>query len=65
MRIIADIDRCVGSGQCVLAEPGVFALDDDEGVVSVLEPRPAGAAAQRARGAVRLCPSGALTVVGD
>jgi ferredoxin len=49
MRIIADIDRCVGAGQCVLTDPDIFELDDEEGVVSVLEPQPAGKAADRAR----------------
>ncbi|RAJ58780.1 ferredoxin [Streptomyces sp. Amel2xB2] len=29
MRIKADTSLCVGSGQCVLAEPTVFDQDDD------------------------------------
>lgn len=67
MRLNADTDLCVGAGQCVLTEPTVFDQHDD-GVVMLVINRPEGAAAQRARRAVALCPSGALSVteeVGD
>jgi ferredoxin len=65
MRIIADTDRCIGSGQCVLKEPTVFGLDEEEGIVALLSSRPTGSTAERAREAARLCPSGALTVIED
>ena len=65
MRIIADTDRCIGSGQCMLKEPTVFDLDEDEGTVVLLSSQPTGSAAERAREAARLCPSGALTVIED
>jgi ferredoxin len=65
MRVIADTDRCIGSGQCVLREPTAFGLDEEEGTVVLLTPQPAGDAAGRAREAARLCPSGALTVTED
>jgi len=65
MRIIADTDRCIGSGQCALKEPTVFDLDEEEGIVALLSSRPTGSAAERAREAARLCPSGALTVIED
>jgi ferredoxin len=65
MRIIADTDRCIGSGQCMLKEPTVFDLDEDEGTVVLLSSRPTGSAAERAREAAQLCPSGALTVIED
>lgn len=67
MRLNADTDLCVGAGQCVLTEPTVFDQHDD-GVVMLVINRPEGAAAQRARRAAALCPSGALSVteeVGD
>lgn len=67
MRLNADTDLCVGAGQCVLTEPTVFDQHDD-GVVMLVINRPKGATAQRARRAVALCPSGALSVteeVGD
>jgi ferredoxin len=65
MRIIADTDRCIGSGQCLLKEPTVFDLDEEEGIVVLLSSRPTGSTAERAREATRLCPSGALTVIED
>lgn len=64
MRIKADTGVCVGSGQCVLTEPAVFEQDDD-GIVMLLNERPDGAAADRARNAVDLCPSQALSIVED
>ena len=67
MRIEANTDVCIGAGQCVLTEPTVFDQCDD-GVVVLVITRPEGEAAQRARHAVALCPSGALSVteeVGD
>jgi ferredoxin len=65
VRIIADTDRCIGSGQCVLRERAVFGLDEEEGTVVVLTPQPTGSAAEQAREAARHCPSGALTVTED
>jgi ferredoxin len=40
-------------------------LDEEEGIVTLLSSRPTGSAAERAREAARLCPSGALTVIED
>ena len=62
MRIKADTGVCVGSGQCVLTEPAVFDQDDD-GIVVLLTDQPGDQAAGRAREAVNLCPSRALSVV--
>jgi ferredoxin len=64
MRIKADTGVCVGAGQCVLTEPDVFDQDDD-GIVSLLTDQPGGQAAERAREAVNLCPSQALSIVED
>jgi ferredoxin len=64
MRIKADRDVCVGAGQCVLTEPGVFDQGDD-GLVRLLVESPDGTAARTARMAVDLCPSGALSLAED
>jgi ferredoxin len=64
VRIKADTDVCVGSGQCVLTEPAVFDQGDD-GIVVLLTDHPDGDAAKRARDAVNLCPSQALSIVED
>lgn len=64
MRIHADTGVCIGSGQCVLTEPAVFDQDDD-GTVVLLDDQPGGVAATRAREAVSLCPSQALSLTED
>jgi ferredoxin len=62
MRIKADTDLCVGSGQCVLTEPAVFDQDDD-GIVTLLTDRPDDETVAQARDAVTLCPSRALSIL--
>jgi len=61
MRIKADTDLCVGSGQCVLAEPAVFDQDDD-GIVIVLNDSPEAAQQESARRAAALCPARAIAL---
>jgi ferredoxin len=61
MRIIADKDTCIGSGQCVLTAPDIFDSDDD-GLVDVLQPEPDPAHEAAVREAVTLCPSRALSL---
>jgi ferredoxin len=61
MRIEADTDRCVGSGQCVLTEPAVFDQNDD-GIVALLTDHPDDDTATQVHQAVILCPSRALSI---
>ena len=62
MKIAADRDVCIGAGLCVGTSETVFDQDDD-GIVLVLVEAPDGAAADAAREAASLCPSGALRVI--
>jgi ferredoxin len=64
MRIVADLDRCVGAGQCVLSDPAAFDQSDVGTVVVLREQPPDDEALARAREAVHLCPSGALALLG-
>ena len=64
MRIAADRDVCVGSGQCVLTDPMVFD-QDDEGIVVLRDEQPEEEHADHAREAVLICPSQALSIVDD
>jgi ferredoxin len=61
MRVNADRDVCIGSGNCVFAAPEVFDQADD-GLVDLLEPTPPADLEQRVRDAVNRCPSGALSL---
>ncbi|GAA3758708.1 ferredoxin [Plantactinospora mayteni] len=63
MRITADLDRCVGAGQCVLTDPVVFDQRDDDGTVIILSTTPEDAETiGRVREAIRICPSQALAL---
>lgn len=63
-RVVADLDRCVGAGQCVLTDPTVFDQSDADGTVVVLRERPPDdETLARVRLAVRICPSQALSMV--
>lgn len=63
MRINVDWELCEGHGQCLLAAPTVFDLNDDTAQVTLLDPDPG----EELRGAVEraasMCPSRALRVV--
>jgi ferredoxin len=62
MKIIADTGKCVGAGQCVLTEPALFDQSEDDGTVIVLNDAPEGDLVEKAREAVLICPSQALTL---
>jgi ferredoxin len=61
MHVTADRDVCVGAGLCALTAPGTFDQDED-GLVTVLEPDPEAADQPAAREAGNLCPSGAVRI---
>jgi sterol 14-demethylase len=61
----ADLDLCQGHGVCANEAPGVFALDNDEGRVRILEERPAPAQRAAVEAAVRHCPTRAIRIVED
>jgi ferredoxin len=60
LRIVADRDRCVGGGLCVLTEPSLFDQSED-GRVVLREERPAPDQVDAARTAVDVCPARALS----
>jgi ferredoxin len=65
MRISADPDVCIGSGQCVLTEPAVFDQDDDAGTVRLRTTEPDAGQQDAVRDAVYLCPAQALSIVDE
>lgn len=64
MKIVADRDKCVGGGQCVVAAPDLFDQDDD-GLVLVLEDQPGTDQSNDAEMAARLCPARAIDIEGS
>ncbi|MGW3465895.1 ferredoxin [Streptomyces olivaceoviridis] len=61
MRVTADRDRCVGSGQCAMLSPEVFDQDDD-GLVLVLREVPAADLHEEVHRAADLCPARSIRV---
>jgi ferredoxin len=61
VKVHADRDVCIQAGNCVMAADNLFDQDDD-GIVVVLVDDIPDDEQDRAREAVRLCPSQALTI---
>lgn len=52
-----DASKCVGGGMCVMAAPKVFAQNEDDGLVIVLDDNPPPEQYEAVREAARLCPA--------
>jgi ferredoxin len=63
-RIVADNERCVGGGACVMNAPEVFD-QDESGRVVVLDETPRAELWAAALEAVTVCPGAALRLVED
>jgi ferredoxin len=59
MKLIADRDACIGSGNCMMVSPALFDADDD-GVVVLLADEVSEGEEDHAREAVKICPASAL-----
>jgi ferredoxin len=62
MKVVVDELRCDAHGQCVDACPEVFALDDDDDVVTVLVEQPDESLRAKLDRAATLCPKAAITI---
>ncbi len=60
MRVTVDQDKCVGSGQCVLAAPDVFDQRDEDGIAVLLDPEPPQSLDQDVRRSAMVCPALAI-----
>jgi ferredoxin len=65
MKVIADLEVCIGAGVCVLTAPDVFDQGTDDGLVRVLVAEVPAAEERLVREAVDLCPSAALSIAED
>jgi ferredoxin len=62
-RVLVDESRCVGSGDCALAAPEAFEVDEDAGLARVLPGAPQTDEARLQRAAYA-CPTGAIRLSG-
>jgi ferredoxin len=65
MKVLIDQDKCVASGQCVVAAAEVFDQRDDDGIVVLLNPRPPAELADEVRNAANVCPALAIIIEED
>jgi ferredoxin len=62
MKVFIDQEKCVASGQCVVAAAEVFDQRDEDGIVVLLNPEPPADQADEVRHAAAVCPALAITV---
>ena len=62
MRLEADREDCIASGNCVMISDALFDQDDD-GIVVVLTPDVPEAEEDHAREAVKICPASVLRLL--
>jgi ferredoxin len=62
MKVTVDTEKCIASGQCVLAAPEVFDQRDEDGIAVLLTPNPPAAFSEDVRRAATLCPAWAITI---
>ncbi|MEU6257075.1 ferredoxin [Streptomyces sp. NPDC047043] len=62
MKVELEADKCVASGQCVLAAMDVFDQDDD-GIAILLDDKPAPELLDDVKEAVAVCPAAAIRLV--
>jgi ferredoxin len=62
MKVTLDQDRCVASGQCVMAAPDVFDQRDEDGIAVLLTDTPPDDQAADVRQAATICPALAIAL---
>jgi ferredoxin len=65
MKVSVDREKCVASGQCVLAAEAVFDQDENDGVVILRSENPSPDQHAAVRVAAEMCPASVITVTED
>ncbi|UED87611.1 ferredoxin [Streptomyces profundus] len=63
MKVSLDQDRCVASGQCVVAAPEVFDQRDEDGIAVLITATPGTSDEEDVRHATAVCPALAIHIV--
>lgn len=64
MRVVFDKSLCAAHGDCVVAAPAVFDLDDDDDIATVLDEHPPESQRANVEMAAKVCPVGAIRIEG-
>lgn len=64
MKIVADLEKCIGAGQCVHNSPRFFTQDEDTGLVVVPGGEIPADALEEVETALYSCPTRALSLKG-
>lgn len=64
MKMLVDYDLCEGHGECVVAAPGLFQMDEQDDKVVLLQEEPDEGLREQAVEAVKICPLAALRLEG-
>ena len=64
MKVLLNAKTCELHGECVLAAPAVFEIEDDKDVVTVINPEPSEELRKAVENAVMMCPTASLQLEG-
>ena len=64
MKVIVDATRCELHGECLMAAPEVFDIEDDKDAVTVLNSEPSEEQRSAVEQAVMMCPTSAIRLEG-
>ncbi|CQD18106.1 ferredoxin [Mycobacterium lentiflavum] len=62
MKVIVDTDRCELHGECTIAAPDVFEIEDDKEWVTVLDAQPGEDRRKAVEEAAMMCPVAAILI---
>jgi ferredoxin len=62
MKVIVDTNRCELHGECVMAAPDVFAIEDDQDSVTLLNDQPGERLRSAVEEAAMMCPVTAIRI---
>jgi ferredoxin len=65
MKVLLDQEKCVASGQCVVAAADVFDQRDEDGIAVLLDAEPPAELAGDVHQAAAVCPALAIIVEDD